>query len=249
MSAAAPSTDAGKGREGPWPAASVQGLAWFGKLPVAGDFVSRHMPYAVREFWDQWCGDGMEALKAGSVSSGLGVWGRTPMWAFALPCQPGVPHAQLGVLAPSCDRVGRVFPFLVVVPLHPGQQELLLDHAPRLASGWSEVVAQAQEARTDIENLDARLRGVLMQSLDPMPAAPARDEEKSPQAARPEQDLDSTRPLDLDPLPHGWPLLSGRFDPNGAASYWWSVPPERTGFQSRTHNGPLRTVHFLDLCH
>jgi type VI secretion system protein ImpM len=213
---------------------AAQGFGWFGKLPGAGDFVSRRMPYAVQRFWDEWCAQGVDALKAGSSASGTQVWGRTPTWGFVIPAQPGVETAQLGIFVPSCDRVGRVFPFVVAAPLRPEVQAPVLDLAAQLGLAWCEVVAMAQEARLGIEPVDGGLQAALSETLAMNPA--------------PEDDGMSTLPLGLGMPSLPWPHLGRTFDPLGSQSYWWSVPPASTGFQSRTHVGPLRTGHFLDLC-
>jgi type VI secretion system protein ImpM len=212
-------------------------FAWFGKLPSAGDFVSRRMPYALQQFWDRWCADGMDALKAASTATGLEVWGGTPKWAFVLAAQPGVPTGQLGVFAPSCDRVGRVFPFVVTAPLVPDQQAGLLDRAASVGLAWGQVVAQAQQARLGIEAVDAGLHAALAETL----ATELEDDD---------DDERTTLPLGLEPGPSPlpWPELNRNFDLHGSQSYWWSVPPPSTGFQTRMYTGPLKTIHFLDLC-
>lgn len=223
--AAQTSPEAGSGHE----------PGWYGKLPSAGDFVSRRMPYAVQQFWDRWCADGMDALKAGSPSSGLAVWGSTPRWAFVLPEQPGIPQGQLGVFAPSCDRVGRVFPFVVSVPVIEGQHGALLDRAGMLGLAWAQVITQAQEARIGIDTVDAGLLSALAETL----------------AAEPPQEQDddeTTLPQGINPSTMPWPQLRYTFDLQGSQSYWWSVPPATTGFQSKVHTGSLKSIHFLDLC-
>lgn len=213
----------------------AQGLAWFGKLPSAGDFVSRRMAYGVQQFWDRWCADGMDALKAGSNLSGVAVWGSTPKWAFVLPAQTGVHMGQLGVFSPSCDRVGRVFPFIVSVPLTDGQHGALLERAGVLGPAWAQVIAQAQEGRLGIDAVDASLQLVLAETLAADP--PPRDD-----------DDESTLPRGINPSTMPWPDLRYIFDLQGSQSYWWSVPIASTGFQSRVHTGSLKAIHFLDLC-
>lgn len=224
-----PSVPAG-GEEG-----GAHGLAWFGKLPSAGDFVSRRMAYAVQQFWDRWCADGMDALKAGSNATGVAVWGTTPKWAFVLPAQPGVRIGQLGVFSPSCDRVGRVFPFIVSVPLIEGQQAALLERAGVLGPAWAQVVAKAQEERLGIDTVDASLLSVLAQTL-------AADPPKA------DDDDESTLPRGINPSTMPWPDLRYMFDLHGSQTYWWSVPIATTGFQSKVHAGSLKAIHFLDLC-
>jgi len=212
-----------------------QDLCWFGKLPSAGDFVSRRMPYAVQQFWDRWCADGMDALKAGTMTTGLAVWGSTPKWAFVLPAQPGVKMGQLGVFAPSCDRVGRIFPFIVCVPVMEGKQGALLDRAGMLGLAWAQVVAQGQEERLGIDAVDASLQSVLAATLASEP--PQKDD-----------DDETTLPRGINPSTMPWPDLRHSFDLYGSQSNWWSVPPASTGFQSRVHTGNLKASHFLDLC-
>jgi type VI secretion system protein ImpM len=219
----------------PVPQASMtHSFSWFGKLPSAGDFISRRMAYELQQFWDRWCAEGMEALKADSTATGLDVWGGTPKWAFILPAQPQVQGGQFGVFAPSCDRVGRIFPFIVTVPVVQEWQATLLDRAGLLGGAWGQIVGQAQESRWGTEAVDAALHDALAMTLATEPAI--------------EQDAEATLPLNTDALSLPWPDLGRNFDLGGPTSYWWSVPAQRTGFQSRTHTGALKTAHFLDLC-
>ena len=227
-------SDADETRPPELPDAIAQHFAWYGKLPGAGDFVSRRMPYPVQQFWDKWCADGMDALKAGSAATGLTVWGGTPKWAFVLPAQPEVSTGQLGVFSPSCDRVGRIFPFVVSVPLVPGQQTHLLDRAALLALTWAQVVSQAQATRVGIEALDAALLAALARTLATEPMKSTDD--------------DATLPPDINPSSLPWPDLSSNFDLDRSESYWWSVPPRSTGFRFRMQIGLLNTSHFLELC-
>lgn len=213
--------------------APAQTLAWFGKLPSAGDFISRRMPYAVQQFWDRWCAASMESLKERNPVSGWGLWGNMPKWAFLLPVQPGVPFGQLGVIAPSCDRVGRNFPFLVTTAF---LEENVADVVPRAALiglAWSAAITEAQIARSHIEALDSKLIEMLGRQLA---------------QEIPGSDGDLTLPPGVSPLTLPWPELTRSFDIRGTESYWWSVPPATTGFRARTHNGPLSTYHFNTLC-
>lgn len=211
----------------------LPGFSWYGKIPSAGDFVSRRMPYALQQFWDRWCAAGMDALKAGNTLSGWEFWRGTPKWAFLLPAQPSVPFGQIGVLAPSCDRVGRNFPFLVTSPLMGDKAPLLLPRAARLGLAWCDVISQAQLGRQGIDELDARLEAALVETLTAESAI---------------DDSDQTLPRGMNPSTTPWPNLANTFDAQGTESYWWSVPPTSTGFRARTHIGALNGMHFLELC-
>lgn len=213
--------------------AQLPAFSWYGKIPGAGDFVSRRMPYALQQFWDRWCVAGVDALRAGNHFSGWEFWRGTPKWAFLLPAQPGIAFGQVGLLAPSCDRVGRNFPLLVTAPLVNGSAEALLPRAASLGLAWSDVTAHAQMGRQGIDVLDARLESAL---VDVLASEPATD------------DGDRTLPSGMNPSNLPWPNLEATFDPQGVESYWWSVPPASTGFRARTHIGALNGMHFLELC-
>jgi type VI secretion system protein ImpM len=217
----------------PVQSATTPDFAWFGKLPSAGDFVSRRMPYALQQFWDRWCAGGMELLKAGNQAVGWELWRNTPKWAFLLPAQPGVPVGQLGVLAPSCDRVGRNFPLLVSSALAVEHISVLLPRVAPLVLAWSDVIAQVQVARQSVDVLDGRLEAALVNVLAAQPVA---------------ADAEATLPRGMSPATLPWPDLATTFDVQGSESYWWSVPPASTGFRARTHVGGLNAMHFLGLC-
>lgn len=208
-------------------------FGWYGKLPSAGDFVSRRMPYALQQFWDRWCAAGVETLKERNPVSGWGLWGNTPKWAFILPTQPGLPIAQLGILAPSCDRVGRNYPLLITTPLLESNAMSLLPRAATIALAWGKVIADAQAARAPVEVVDAQL-------------AKALEIEMSKAIALQEGDV--TLPPGESPTTLPWPSLSDSFDLRANESYWWSIPPANTGFRARTHTGTLNTIHFINLC-
>lgn len=212
---------------------ATQSFAWFGKLPSAGDFVSRRMPYPLQQYWDQWCANGMEVLKERNPVSGWALWGATPKWAFLMPAQTGIPIGQLGVIAPSCDRVGRNFPFLVTTPVLNDNLADLLPRAAMLANVWADAIMQAQSTRASMDALDAQLSSAFATVLTQAPT---------------DADGEVTLPKGANPLTLPWPGLADNFELRGSESYWWSVPPAQTGFRARTHIGSLSAAHFYSLC-
>jgi type VI secretion system protein ImpM len=212
---------------------SLPGFAWYGKLPSAGDFISRRMPYPLQQYWDRLCASGMESLRAGSNASGWEVWRGCAKWAFILPAQPGIPLSQIGVWAPSCDRVGRNFPFLVTLPLPNDRVTAFLPYAAMLGLAWGEVIAQAQMARHSIDEVDSRLQQALAEVL----ASPASAE-----------DSERTLPQGMNPASLPWSDLASSFAGGDSESYWWSVPPAMTRFRARAHSGTLQGMFFLGLC-
>jgi type VI secretion system protein ImpM len=84
-------------------------VCWYGKLPARGDFVGRGLPARWRSDWDGWLQRGLAlaatALEGAALRERLGAF--APWRYVALPA-PG--EVWCGIIAPSCDRVGRAFP-------------------------------------------------------------------------------------------------------------------------------------------
>jgi type VI secretion system protein ImpM len=85
-----------------------------GKIPGRGDFVLNGLP---RDFSDPWH-DWQSLVIAGSRTligrTWLDAFLEAPVWRFILP--PGLcgPHAAIGLMMPSVDKVGRYFPLTFV---------------------------------------------------------------------------------------------------------------------------------------
>ncbi|UPG84788.1 type VI secretion system-associated protein TagF [Luteibacter aegosomatis] len=93
---------------------------WYGKLPAAGDFVQRRLPAAFVEPWDAAC---RESLIANASRLG-DAWPEAflamrPL-RFVIAAGPCGEASWVGVVGPSRDRVGRVFPLTVAAPLSHG---------------------------------------------------------------------------------------------------------------------------------
>jgi hypothetical protein len=95
------------------------------------------------------------------------------------------------------------------------------------------VIRHAQAARLGVDELDAGLHVALSESL-------------GGEGADGDDAATLAQGLETSSLP--WADLGRRFDAQGPESYWWSVPPSSTGFQTRVYSGPLRAAHLLDLC-
>jgi type VI secretion system protein ImpM len=90
---------------------------WYGKLPGAGDFVSRRLPEEFVRPWDAWL---QEVVATTRASLGTGWTDRyltMPIWRFVLVSGLVAQTGWAGVLMPSVDRVGRQFPLTIAVAL------------------------------------------------------------------------------------------------------------------------------------
>lgn len=102
---------------------SVESLAsspvgWFGKLPAAGDFLSRALPARFVEPWDAWLRAGMAMLAQEDGAEWQEHFLRFPAWCFLrgapTSAAPALqPIVWAGLVVPGADRVGRLFPLTV----------------------------------------------------------------------------------------------------------------------------------------
>ena len=147
---------------------ATQPPGWHGKLPSLGDFASRRLDSSFIETWDGWLAAGLLALRETNADGWLDAYLASPSWRFVL--QPGVlgDGGWAGVLMPSVDRVGRYFPFTIVLPLGRGpasvQQLAALWHwlgrlddlaSDALQDDWSVDTLEAELARMAAPPLDA----------------------------------------------------------------------------------------------
>ncbi|MCS6996988.1 MAG: type VI secretion system-associated protein TagF [Casimicrobiaceae bacterium] len=217
------------------PAAShpATGLACYGKIPGAGDFVSRRLSWQAQQRWDQWLASGLEALRALDAAAFSARWLHGPSWGFVMPRGIMSENAQLGLLKPSVDRVGRFYPFLIALDLEAGAgAQARLHQAGSLVAAWCEALSLAQRERWSLEQLDARLLEALGSTPEGAVELPSGDVTLPPEIAN-------------RVLP--WPDLPTSFDPEGRDSFWWSVPPARTGYRAKTFYGSLTSTHFCAL--
>ncbi len=106
----------------PDPAATVAG--WYGKIPALGDFASRRLPPAFVDTWDAWLQRSLAASRADLLEHWHETYLSSPIWRFAL--LPGAcdNSGWAGIMMPSVDKVGRLFPLTIAVALE-AQPEMI----------------------------------------------------------------------------------------------------------------------------
>jgi type VI secretion system protein ImpM len=92
-------------------------VGWYGKLPAAGDFLTRRLPDDFKEPWDRWLSLGMLDAKAALGEQWESIFLSFSVWRFLW--NTGQSHQPIwaGILMPGVDRVGRLFPLTVALPL------------------------------------------------------------------------------------------------------------------------------------
>lgn len=87
--------------------------AWFGKIPSAGDFLAHRFPHALQLYWDQWIRAGLADMKQHLPENWQSRFAQGAIWNFVIRPGADTGMAQIGVFAPSADRVGRIYPLCI----------------------------------------------------------------------------------------------------------------------------------------
>lgn len=217
-------------------------FGWYGKSPVAGDFVSRRLTRPVVAALDHWFQSGMTALRERTPDAWHEQYSKAPLWRGLLPSQVIASRPCLTIVAASTDRVGRSFPFCVVAPL-PEQPNGWMRSVPQAAEDLSRLVEQSLPALSGDE-FERQLDEIASRIAGEDVAAYADDiggvlDDLSIENA----DL-ATVPLNAQTA-FPWPDLAQRFDSAGTASYWWTGASRAgAGF---VHEGPLDANLFVTL--
>lgn len=107
----------------------------YGKLPAHGDFVRRGLPSSFVEPWDAWLQAGIANARERLDGDFATLWTAAPPWNFRLPPGACGEAAVAGVMLPSHDAVGRLFPLTIASMLSPG--------APPPKASWYDALASA----------------------------------------------------------------------------------------------------------
>jgi|GEM_PF-1354552 len=100
-------------------------LAWGGKLPSMGDFVWSDGRTTLRTELDGWLLGGMHQFRLTHGDDWQSTFDQAPMWNFIMPEHALEQGCVAGCVSPSCDRVGRRFPFIVAYGFPTGLPDWL----------------------------------------------------------------------------------------------------------------------------
>lgn len=206
-------------------------IGWFGKLPCAGDFAYRRLPYPLMGALDNWLQQGLGQLRATHPAAWRGIYLASPMWNCAVPASMTPGRTTLvGLLAPSRDRVGREFPLCAGIALPEG-----MSPAPLLSASddWlltlGRVVTMALTRPTTVDAFDTAIQAIRTPDFAPKGSVAGGADDILACLNEGSADV-RTVPL---PLAHAlpWPELPREFDSAGPTSYWWT---------NTSTGGPLR---------
>jgi len=211
-------------------------VGWYGKLPAAGDFLSRRMGHELQAWWDRWMQNGLGAFRRWPDAMPR-HYAVAPVWNFAIPAALGIDRVQLGCIAPSCDRVGRYYPVCVTLQVaaaayHPAVLEGAASWYHQCGSALLRAIRQAvAPEQFDRLVLDAGRSGF-------SPASGGSDDILS--ILGPAAGGAGAPQL-------GWPELPLCFDAAGHTSYWWTNRADGSPLRTVAHGGGLNIPLFSQL--
>jgi len=148
------------------PAPLVPGL--YGKLPAHGDFVRRGWSDVAVARLDEWLADGLVRLRGRAGEEGVAAALQTaPAWIGVVPGGMAGEEALLVALAPSADRVGRLF-FLTLGLAGPDGAIAAQGALTPLRATLDALLYDAVAGRLDADAVVARLADLPFAS-DPVP--------------------------------------------------------------------------------
>lgn len=92
-------------------------VGFFGKLPSHGDFVQRNVSPPLCDYWDNWIKQGFSYCETELGKDWQATYYTAPIWRFCLPSGLIASNAISGLMMPSVDASGRLYPMTVFCEL------------------------------------------------------------------------------------------------------------------------------------
>ena len=221
-------------------------LGWYGKIPASGDFVHRRVPRELIAWWDHWLQYGLAALKQAPDDSTARSFATAPIWNFAIPAGPSGNGVQLGCVAPSRDRVGRVYPLCVFTSIaeddyHSSILEGATDYYRRIGVSILSAVRHGCAS----EQFDRELQAITVPGV--VQQQPVARSSGSDIMDILNSGLETTaEPVSTHSL-SAWADLPFCFNPSSHTSYWWTNQVDGAALQTYIHGGALNAALFTRL--
>lgn len=149
----------------------MAGFGAFGKIPSLGDFFRFDMPQSFVGPWDRWLQETVSTARGALGHRWTDCYSSAPIWRFTLTAGLAGPQGAQGIVMPSVDRVGRLFPLTVAATLPAGRSAVQAHLAAARTFDALELIAlDALDDAMTVAQLTERVRSV--RSPD-MPGTPA----------------------------------------------------------------------------
>lgn len=158
----------------------LNNIGFYGKMPSNGDFVSRNLPRAFIDPWDQWLQECITASHQQLGDDWLNNYLTAPIWRFALSKEVCGDSPWIGLVMPSVDSAGRYFPLTVAAPANETCK--LFSIADNEASWFlqaEEVILSALDQNNNLDSFNQDLDNLgIPNCLSPTPTTPQNETQK-----------------------------------------------------------------------
>jgi type VI secretion system protein ImpM len=135
-------------------------VGWYGKLPSTGDFAGRGLSRDCVQTLDTWLQSGLVQLRL-RLPDWQSFYVSAPCWSFLVPANILAPHPVFGCIAPSADRVGRLFPIVTIGSV--GTSAMIQQYLPprgRFHLQCTDLIELAISRQKSIEEFDQQLETI-----------------------------------------------------------------------------------------
>lgn len=227
----------------------TQALGWYGKMPAAGDFIHRRLEQQTIHWWHRWLSQGLMDGRQAYAHTVVDAYMRSPIWNFVMPANQGLNVVQMGCIAPSRDRVGRLYPLLVSLII-PGAcfEKQIINGSARFYQQVGHALLQAVGHGCSPPQFEAALKNaqISMSSMLPRVASQqAGSAFEGGDILAILNDGHNTPPSEKrcdDDL--RWPELSLYFEPESSNSFWWTNSVTGAAHRAVVHGGAPNTTLF-----
>jgi type VI secretion system protein ImpM len=218
---------------------------YYGKIPLAGDFITRRMAQETISIWDNWLRHGLLYVKNAEPAREWIEQCHATIWNFVVP--PSISGGQLvGLIADSRDRVGRQYPFTLFESMAlRGGGQFRLDQVTPFFIRHAPILRALQLRQMSGDQLEVALDSVrdwqfpLLNGSEPQ--TNGGDIFSVLGGAAPDDDIT------VAPPPGGllpWPGMDLAEVMRGDTSYWWTNQTMGGPLRAFTHTGGLNETLF-----
>lgn len=139
----------------------INNVGLYGKLPAHGDFITRDLPPAFINIWDEWLQRGMLCSQEELGDNWLDIYLTSPIWRFAISTGAIDDNNWAGIMIPSVDRVGRYFPFTLVAKLSSGSNAFeMISSEGSWYRNLENIALEGLDGHLDVDEMHTELQSV-----------------------------------------------------------------------------------------
>ncbi|MEJ5128940.1 type VI secretion system-associated protein TagF [Comamonas sp. MYb21] len=209
-------------------------VVWGGKLPSHGDFVWSNPRSRTRVALEDWLQAGMLQGRSQLGDAWVAQLAQAPTWNLLLPrAIAGGDKVIVGCMAPSVDRVGRRYPFVVAYALSASElmtSTAVLMELPTLLNMTGHQLHSAIQRALPRSGMDelwghviAQWRSVFPVGGDAVPAAGSEILELLAGDIHVDSEELRTRPV-VRGTSYPWPDMAKSLREKDCPSFWWTHP-------------------------